>query len=61
MYGAKAHDRIGNQCAYTFAVCLGNHTQLVLRDLDDWSAPRNSLTLLERSLLSSGRCNFWME
>ena len=61
VYGAKAHDRIANQCVYTFAVCLGNHTQLVLRDSDDLSAPRSSLTLLERSFLNSGRCDFRME
>ena len=46
VYGAKAHDHIANQCVYTFAVCLGNHTQFVLRDSDDGSAPRSSLTLL---------------
>ena len=50
---AKMHDRIANQYVYTFAVCLGNHTQLVLRDSDDRSARRSSLTLLERSFLSS--------
>ena len=62
MYGAKAHDRIANQCVYTFAICLGKiHTQLVLRDSDDRWAPRSSLTLFERSFLSSGRCNFRMK
>ena len=25
---AKVYDRIANQYVYTFAVCLGNHTQL---------------------------------
>ena len=53
MQGAKAHDRIVNQCAYTFAVCLGNHTQLVLKGSDNRSAPQSSLTLLEGSFLSS--------
>ena len=53
MYGAKAHDRIANQCVYTSEVCLGNHTQLVLRGSDDRSVPQSSLTLLERSFLSS--------
>ena len=53
MHGAKAHDHIANQCVYTFAVCLGNHNQLVLQGLDNCSAPQSSLTLLERSFLSS--------
>ena len=61
MHGAKANDRIANQCVYTFAVCLGNRTQLVLRDSDNRSAPRSSLILLARGFLNSGRCSFRME
>ena len=53
MDGAKAHDRIANHCVYTFAVCLGNHTQVALQGSDNRSAPRSSLTLLERSFQSS--------
>ena len=50
---AKADDRVANPCVYTFAVCLGNHTQLALRDSDDRSTRGSSLTLLEWSFLSS--------
>ena len=57
---AKAHDRTANECVSTFAVCSGNHNQLVLRGSDDRSAPRSSLTLLERGfefLIAIFKCN----
>ena len=54
----RRHDPIANQCVYTFKACLGNHTQLVLQGSDNHSAPQSSLTLLERSFLSSGNAIF---
>ena len=50
--GAKAHDRVANQCVYTFAVVKEIILNFVLRDSDDRPAPQSSLTLLERSFLS---------